>query len=361
VSRRRDLHIGLFLLLGLSAGLTSCTKDPSGPDDSTGGVPAAKGVYVLHEGNYGDPSGARLALYDLALDTVYTDVCEKANQGLHLGSTGDDMVLFRDKLYVLMSGSENLVVLGLPDHRVVQSAYYPGWVPHAMVLDSVRGRIYVTRLFKNSVMALDLATLVVLDSVGVDANPQEMALVGDNLYVCNSGYGAANTVSVLSPSPLTVRGSLRVGAGPTGIVRAGDGALWVACTGNAYATPALPGSVFKIDPASRTVQDSILFTDALWGSIAAGNDGAVYVLGVSAGSFYGGPVHRIQTSSKAVLQSAIAGTFYALAVDQASGDLYCADAKSFTSLGEVRSYSSSLVPKKVKQVERGPAVFAFAR
>ncbi|MBP1658347.1 MAG: beta-propeller repeat-containing protein [Bacteroidetes bacterium] len=346
--------------LAVSVAFLSCTKDPSGPDELSNILPVAKGVYVLHEGNYGDASGARLALYDLVLDTVYTDIVERANSGLHLGSTGDDMVLFRDKIYVLMSGSENVVVLSRPGHQVLQSVYYPGSVPHAMVIDSVRRRIYVTRLYKNSIIALDLTTLAVVDSVTVGANPQEMALVGDDLYVCNSGYGLANTVSILSVSPLATRGTLRVGAGPTGIVRSDDGALWVSCTGNPYGTPSLPGGVYKIDPATRTVQDSILFTEALWGSIAAG-DGAVYVLGVTPGSYYGGPVHRIQTASKTLAQSVIAGTFYAIAADRASGDLYLADAKSFGAQGEVRSYTSALTVKKVMQVQRGPAVFAFAR
>lgn len=347
-------------VLAVSMVFLSCTKDPSGPDELSNILPVAKGVYVLHEGNYGDASGARLALYDHALDTVYTDIVERANAGLHLGSTGDDMILFRDKLYVLMSGSENLVVLSRPGHQVLQSVYYPGSVPHAMVIDSVRQRIYVTRLYKNSIIALDLATLAIVDSVTVGANPQEMALVGDDLYVCNSGYGAANTVSILSVSPLATRETLRVGAGPTGIVRSDDGVLWVSCTGNPYGTPSLPGGVYKIDPVTRTVQDSVLFTDALWGSIAAG-DGAVYVLGVTPGSYYGGPVHRIQTASKTLAQSVIAGTFYGIAVDRASGDLYLADAKSFGAQGEVRSYTSALTIKKVMQVQRGPAVFAFAR
>jgi DNA-binding beta-propeller fold protein YncE len=349
-----------ILVLAASFALLSCTKDPSGPDDLGDVLPVAKGVYVLHEGNYGDASGARLALYDLALDTVYTDIVERANGGLHLGSTGDDMVLFRDRLYVLMSGSENLVVLSRPGHQVLQSVYYPGSVPHAMVIDSVRQRIYVTRLYKNSIIALDLTTLAVVDSVTVDANPQEMALVGDDLYVCSSGYGAANTVSVLSLSPLATRGTLRVGAGPTGIVRSDDGAIWVSCTGNPYGIPSVPGGVYKIDPVTRTVRDSIVFTEPLWGSIAAG-DGAVYVLGVTPGSYYGGPVHRIQTASNTLAQSVIAGTFYAIAVDRASGDLHLADARSFGAQGEVRSYTSALAFKKAMQVQRGPAVFAFAR
>lgn len=358
----KDESVKYFMLcLALSVLLLSCTKDPSGPDDGTTVVPAAKGVYVLHEGNYGDPSGARLALFDLLNDTVYTDVVEAANQGAHLGSTGDDMVLFRDRLYVLMSGSENIVVLDRTTHQILNTAYFPGWVPHAMVIDSLRNRLYVTRLYLNSVIALDLSTLAVLDSVSVGANPQEMVLTGDELYVCNSGYGADNTVSVLGVSPLQTRSTIRVGAGPTGIARASDGTLWVACTGNPYGMPALPGAIYKLNPTTHAAQDSVVFTEPLWGSIAIGTDGAAYFLGVTPGSYYGGPLHRVQLSTLTVTRDVVAGTFYAVSIDPASGDTYLADAKSFVTQGEVRSYTSSLVHKRTVGVQRGPAVFAFSR
>lgn len=349
------------LCLAMAMLYLSCTKDPSGPDDGNTIVPAAKGVYVLHEGNYGDPSGARLALYDIANDTVYTDVVEGANQGAHLGSTGDDMALFRDKLYVLMSGSENIVVLDRKTHQVLLTAYFPGWVPHAMVIDSVRSRLYVTRLYLNSVIALDLSTLAVIDSMSVGANPQEMLLTGDELYVCNSGYGAENTVSVLGVSPFQIRATIRVGAGPTGIARASDGSLWVACTGNPYGMPVLPGAIYKLNASTHSAQDSVVFTESLWGAISVGTDGAAYFLGVTPGSYYGGPLHRLQLSTLTVTRDVVAGTFYALSIDPASGDTYLADAKSFVSQGEVRSYTASLVHKRTVEVQRGPSVFAFSR
>jgi hypothetical protein len=89
MSPRNSAAYRAAFVLALSGAFLSCTRDPSGPDELNNILPVAKGVYVLHEGNYGDASGARLALYDLALDTVYTDIVERANSGLHLGSTGD--------------------------------------------------------------------------------------------------------------------------------------------------------------------------------------------------------------------------------------------------------------------------------
>jgi DNA-binding beta-propeller fold protein YncE len=205
-----------------------------------------------------------------------------------------------------MSGSENLVVLSRPGHQVLQSVYYPGSVPHAMVIDSVRQRIYVTRLYKNSIIALDLMTLAVVDSVAVDANPQEMALVG-MICMCATRGTEQRTLSVFFRFAIGGTGRFVLAQARLGIVRSDDGSLWVSCTG-IHTMPAVPGGVYKVDPATRTVRDSVLSTDGLWGSIAAG-DGAVYVLGVTPGSYYGGPVHRIQTASNTLAQSVIAGHF----------------------------------------------------
>lgn len=341
--------------------LMSCETTPVTPPVEGGSVVAAKGVYILHEGNFGDPSGARLAMYDIARDTVSLDVVEKANAGQHLGSTGDDMVVFRDQLYILMSGSENIVVLSTTDNHIVRSVYYPGRTPHSMVLDSVRGRLYVTELYRNAVAAIDLATMNVVDTIAVGSNPQDMLLDGDVLYVCNSGYGADRTVSVLSVAPLAKTKTLTIGAGPTGITRAGDGSIVVACTGNPYSVPAIPGSLYRIDASARTVKDSLILTEPLWGTVSAGTNGDVYCLGVTAGSYYGGPVHRFLLSSRTLSSAVVPGTFYAMTVDAASGDVYLADAKSFASQGEVRILNASLVQKRTLQVGRGPAVFAFKR
>jgi DNA-binding beta-propeller fold protein YncE len=181
------------------------------------------------------------------------------------------------------------------------------------------------------------------------------------LYVCNSGYGSDRTVSVLTVAPLKLSKTLTIGAGPTGITKTSDGSIVVACTGNAYAMPPLPGALYRLDASSRTVKDSVVLSDQLWGNVCAGTNGDVYCLGVTPGSYYGGPVHRFVLISHTLTSSVIPGTFYSMAVDAASGDVYVADARNFAAQGEVRILTSSLTPKKTLQVERAPAVFTFKR
>jgi len=357
---RRGKAAGLLMLV-LSLLCTSCKKDPTGPDVPSSVPPGTSGVYILHEGNYGDPTGARLALFDFARDSIVKDIVESANQGMHLGSTGDDLKSYRNALYALMSGSENLVVLDMETHAIRSSVYFPGWVPHALAIDSARGRIYVTQLFKNSVGVLDLTSLAPVDSFAVGANPQELLIRGSYLFICNSGYGGARTVTVYDLPGQKVATTLTVGFGPTGIVAGSDDRVWVVCTGNSFAAPPVPGSVYRINPTTLSVEDSLVLSTPLWGTIDASPDGELYILGVTPGSYYGGPVHRITISSKTLLQEFIPGTFYGLAVDGVTGDVYLADARDFAAAGEMRIFTRGGVAKRALALQRGPAVFVFKR
>jgi YVTN family beta-propeller protein len=349
--------IPIFYVLVVISG---CVKSPTEPIVAPLAIPDVPGVYVLNEGNFGDNTSARLSFYVAQTDTVYRSVLEASDNGAHLGSTADDFALVGGKLYVLMSGSEKLIVLSSHTHRNQQEAVYSGATPHSLLVDSLRSRIYMTELYKNSILVVDLQSLQVLDSIAVGFNPQEMLLNGGKVFVCNSGYGADNTVSVINPDSRTVVATIRVGVGPSAIVAASDGKLWVACTGNAFSSPVVPGGLYVIDPAPLAVIDSVMFTEALGERVAASADGYLYVIG-SSSSFFGGPIHRVAASTKAVTLSFVAGTYYGLGVDAENGDVYVADAKSFAAPGEVSIYTSAGTLKKTFIAERGPSQFLFKR
>jgi DNA-binding beta-propeller fold protein YncE len=340
--------------------LAGCVKSPTEPESGTQTIPPAAGVYVLNEGNYGDVAGARLSLYIPATDTVFRSIVEDANGGAHLGSTGDDFTLFRGNIYVLMSGSERLVVLSGTDHHILRDVYYPGSTPHSMLIDSSRNLIYLTRLFKNSILLVNLQTLQVADSLAVGQNPMDMVLSDGKLFVCNSGYGADRTLSVIDPGIPAVVAAIQVGAGASGIVKGSDGKLWVACTGDAFSVPARPGSVYRINPSTHVLEDSILFAQPLGGTVVASADGYLYVIG-SSSSYFGGPVHRISIATLAVTPDYVAGSFYGAGVDDANGDLYLADAKSFSAAGVVSIYTRNGTLKHSFVAERGPSLFLFKR
>ena len=336
----------------------SCTKNPSGPGDEPLPANPPQAVYVLNEGQFGDPFGARLTVYDVKADSAYQDVIEHANGGIHLGNTGDDMVFHNSKAYILMSGSEDLFVISLANNTILQSATYPGNAPHDLVIDSARNRIYVTRLYKSSLYVLDLNLLSVVDSIFVGSNPQGMLIVGDRLFVCNSGYGYERTVSVVNLPTNSIAATLQLSDGPTNATLAPDGTVWVVCTGNAFSAPATFGRIYVFNPGTLAKVDSVSFSENLWGAMRFDNTGYAYVIGTTSGRYDGGPVHRIQLATKSVTLNYIGGTYYCIAYDAVANEFYAGDAKQFTSLGEVKIFSDGSLRKSFS-AKYGPAVIQF--
>jgi YVTN family beta-propeller protein len=298
-----------------------------------------------------------MSVYDIDRDVVHKDVFESANGGTHLGSTGDDIKLYRGRAYILMSHSENLVMISLETHQQLVSATFVGSNPREMLIDSIRNRLYVSRTNTGAVFVLDPSTLSIIRSITVGSNPLGMALAGDYLFVCNSGYGSDQTVSVIDVRGDSVKTILFLSDGPTSAAVAPDGKVWIACSGNAFGSPPTNGKIFIIHPTNFLKEDSISFSESIWANIAMGTNGYAYTNGMA--GFYGGPVHRISLTSKAVEMAFVPDTSYAMAVDETSGDIYVADAKNFNENGVVSVYSNSGVLRKRFGVQRGPGAIAF--
>lgn len=351
-------YIVICLALAFGSG---CKKDPAGPE-TPGSIPnSAKAVYVLNEGDFGDPAGARLTVLDVDKDSVYYDVFEGANSGAHLGNVGDDMKFHNGKAYFVLSGSSNLIVMNLANNVKEAEVFFPGSAVHDLLIDSVRNKIFVTRLFSNSVYVLNLATLAIIDSIAVGSNPLGMALANGRVFICNSGFGSDSTVTVADAGSHAVVATLLLSHGPSGAVLASDGRIWIACTGNQFSTPPTNGRVYLVDPATNVKVDSILFTENLFGGIAAGADGYVYILGVSPGSFSGGPVHRISVATRGVTMGFVPGTYYGLAFDDVAREIYVGDAKNFAGNGDVKIYTNAGALRKSFLAQKAPAVFGFKR
>lgn len=336
----------------------ACRDNPASPPETGSILPViGNAVYVLNEGNYSDPTGARLSVYDVDRDTVYKDVFELANNGQHLGSTGDDLKLYRGKAYILMSHSENIDVISLQTHQLLRSATFPGSIPREMLIDSVRNKLYVSRTNSGAVYVLDPSTLGIMNSITVGNNPLGMAMSGNHLFVCNSGYGLDRTVSVIDVNADTVTATLQLSDGPSSAAVSPDGRVWVACSGNQFGTPPTNGKIFIIDSTSLALEDSIVFPESIWGTIAMGANGYAYT--TAAAGFYGGPLDRISLTSLGVEHNFIPDTAYAMAVDGETGDVYVANASDFNGDGVIRVYSSSGVLRKEFVAERGPGAIAF--
>jgi YVTN family beta-propeller protein len=185
-----------------------------------------------------------------------------------------------------------------------------------------------------------------------------MVSVGSRLFVCNSGFGTGNTVSVIDVVSQLVEATLTVSDGPTDALLGKDGLVWISCTGNGFGVPPTPGKLFAINPATLAVEDSIVSSLSFVGPLASTIDGTLYLLAGSAGMSDGGSLFRIEPSGGS-LTSVVPGAYYALGVDPTTDRIYLSDVNGFVADGEVSIYEPDGTFVGTLMAGKIPGAFAF--
>ena len=241
---------------------SACGEDdnPAGGDDDQTAFRAEKGIYVFNAGNQGSGIDGSLSFIDLANPRGFkNDVFQLVN-GRSLGSTVQDGVVLGDYMYIAVSESNTIEVV---DKHTVQSvaqilpAAAEGSQPRDIVTD---GEYVYVSMFDGYVSRINPSTHEIDKTVKVGPNPEEMAVVGDCLYVVNSdgmnyanGYVDGKSVSKINLGDFTEEKRIEVGMNPTKLVaHTASGKLFVACMGDYGANPA---SLWTIDTATDAATD----------------------------------------------------------------------------------------------------------
>src|SRR6478736_9447768 len=152
--------------------MQACSKDANTPAPVT---PAAKGIYVLSEGNIGS-NNTKLGFYTIATGNFSGDYFVQQNPTLTggLGDTGNDAIIYGGKLYVVMNNSSQVVVLNANGGTFIKRINF-GTAPALKMpryAVGTRGKVYVTSS-DNTVSIIDTTTLNITGApIAVGANPE---------------------------------------------------------------------------------------------------------------------------------------------------------------------------------------------
>jgi YVTN family beta-propeller protein len=331
----------LLLLLLLLAGVNGCSK--TGGITDGGALPgAAQSVYIMNEGNYGK-ANASLTMYLPDSLKAYQDVYFTAN-GRNLGDVGNDMVIYGKYGYIVVNNSQKIEVVLLETMKSAGTITIPGTKSpfKAAIFSDTKG--YVTNLYDNSVTVFNPTTFaVVKDRIPVGLNPQGIISFNGRIYVCNSGYGADSTVSVIDPLTDTVVKTIVVGKSPSEIDYTTDQKLVVKCEGvSSYPDPTkeAPGSIMKIDPSTLAVTGTLPLPLATYShpeKMAVSGAGYAYVK-VKSG------IMKIETAQLTVVNAGFipftSYTINGMAYDRTNSRLYVADAVDYVSAGTITVYDA---------------------
>lgn len=235
----------------------ACDDDdnPGGGGDDDQDFRAESGVYVFNQGNQSAGIGGSLSFLDPSTASYRNDVFLLVN-GRELGSTVQDGVVLGDNLYIAVNESNTVEVVNKNTVQSVAQIPMPADLggPRDVVTD---GEYVYASMYGGYVVRINPATNQIDKTVQVGPNPEEMAVLGNYLYVVNSdgmNWPPADcSVSKINLDDFTVVKKIVVGSNPNKIVaHAASGKLFVACWGDFYTNPS---SLWTIDAASDEATD----------------------------------------------------------------------------------------------------------
>ena len=270
--RRFAVLLSLLLCLG------SCRKDepvlPStntntgGGSTGTGGTGQEgpiKGFFLLNEGNMGS-NKASLDYYDAETGVYSKNIYPERNPGVvkELGDVGNDIQIYGDKLYAVINCSHFVEVMDVRTARHIGVVSIPNCRylafkgPYAYV-SSYAGPVQIDPNARLGYVAkVDTASLTVLETCVVGYQPEEMVIVGDKLYVANSGgYRVPNydnTVSVIDLNTFQEVKKIEVAINLHRMELDHYGNIWVSSRGDYYGTRSM---TFVIDSKTDKVTDKL--------------------------------------------------------------------------------------------------------
>jgi hypothetical protein len=198
-----------------SALLTGCLKDDDNDNKATQTYLATQGALIINNGNAYNGIDGSLTFLDVMSEplTVQQNVFKNVN-GVSLGGTPNDVMVYGDKIYITGSDENAVFVLDKKTFRqlrkistVQEMGEAEGVTPRA--LESYGDKVYVST-YGGCVGVIDTVSLNIQKIYKVGSAPEGMAVGGSSdsdmsLYVANSDYGNGNgSISKISLASGTV-------------------------------------------------------------------------------------------------------------------------------------------------------------
>lgn len=334
------------------------------------------GFYLLNEGNMGS-NKATLDFFDFKSGNYFKNIYAERNPSVvkELGDVGNDLQIYGDKLYAVIncshfvevmdvSGTKHITQISIPNCRYIVFkdgfAYVSSYAGPVMIDPNAR---------LGYVAKIDTLSLKVVESCVVGYQPEEMVIVGDKLYVANSGgYRVPNydrTVSVIDLKSFKEIKKIDVAINLHRMELDNYGNIWVSSRGDYYNTPS---KVFIIDSKSDSVVGSI--DDMSVSNMTICGD-SLYVLGTewnytTQSNSVNYAIVNVKTKS-VVSRNFIAGGVekqieipYGIAVNPENRDIYITDAKDYVTPGKLFCFTKEGVLKWEITTGDIPAHIAFS-
>lgn len=185
------------------------------------------GFFVLNEGNWGNGNASLTYLSD-DYATLKENAFKTIN-GENLGDVAQDMLLYNDKAYIVMNGSDKVIVVNR--YTMKRLAVIEGSeINNPSFIVSYNGKGYLSNwgvgsdASDDTIVVIDLATDTIINTISTGFVPNKLAVVNDKLYVELQGWYPNNEskVEVFDLATNTSLGTIEVGYYPHSLMAYND-------------------------------------------------------------------------------------------------------------------------------------------
>lgn len=355
-------HVAYYILTLLL--LSACRQDvmivPMEKSDPGGKTQKGDivGMYLLNEGNMGS-NKSTLDYLDLS-DTVvhyYRNIYSERNPStvMSLGDVGNDCQIYGQRLWLVINCSNKVEVVRADDAvRIgkvdIPNCRYVTFKDQYAYVSSYVGTVYASSDSPlGSVYKVDTLSLQKVDSCSVGYQPEEMAIIGNSLYVANSGgyqgmtgQGYESTVSVIDLASMQEVDKVEVAPNLHHLKADRYNQLWVTARGNYMDETS---SIWWLEPDTNgnmkvgghidqpvsdlcIVGDSLYFYGSQWSEVSMTNTITYGIINVK--------THQVvSTSLSDAPEISKIRMPYGIIVNPIHRDFYLMDAKNYVSSGEL--------------------------
>ena len=318
------------------------------------------GMYLLNEGNMGSNKSS-LDYLDLSGDDetthYYRNIYQERNPNtvMALGDVGNDCQIYGSRLWLVINCSNKVEVARAADAvRIgkvdIPNCRYVTFKDQYAYVSSYVGTVYGgSNSPLGSVYQVDTLTLQKVDSCSVGYQPEEMAIIGNRLYVANSGgyqgmtgQGYESTVSVIDLTTMQEIDKIEVAPNLHHLKLDNHNQLWVTARGNYMDEKS---SIYWLEPDANgkmklgghinqsvsdlcIVGDSLYFYGAQWSEVEMTNTVTYGIINVK--------THQVvSTSLSDAPEISKIRMPYGIIVNPIHRDFYLMDAKNYVSSGEL--------------------------
>lgn len=327
----------IILVLCLLSIIISCKKKEI-EDKSTTSEQLKNGILVLNEGLF-QLNNSTLSWIDLSNGVVNNSIFEQKT-GRQLGDTGNDMIRYGNKVYVVVNVSSTIEILDTQTLKPIKqlSVTNNGVSQQPRFMTPLDGTVYIST-FGGEVWCIDTTSLSIANKIPVGLNPDQITNDGQNIYVSNSGGLNSNTydstVSVINNQHEIKK--IVVGKNPGTIIVGGDQNLYVIVRGNYNDIPAkicrINRQTLEVDQTFAIQATDLINLNSNSLLIETQQNGMSSILKFN--------LSTQQIENQNFINTSNLTTIYKMQFDAVKQHIYLFDVNNYTNTGSINVFSSN--------------------